>query len=185
MKAIADVFEFPVVDTKTVALDPVIAALVPEEVARANCVVPIAEEGNTVVILTADPSAERRKGVEKLLSGKPVKWKVADAPSIRTFIDRSYRADADIDRLVAGFDSDEQSAAAKKEGEVNLDDQAPIVQLVSRIVSQAMRDRASDIHVEPLDDKLRIRFRIDGHLVEAFTPPARRPRRARRVVSRS
>ena len=139
--AIGDVFEFPVVDTKTVALDPVIAALVPEDVARAHCVVPIGEEINTVVILTADPSPERRQAVEKLLNGKPVKWKVADAPSIRTFIDRSYRADADIDRLVAGFDSDDQSAAAKKEGEVNL------------------------------DDKLRIRFRIDGHLVEAFSLP--------------
>jgi type IV pilus assembly protein PilB len=170
-KAIGEVFEFPVVDTKTVALDPLIAALVPEDVARANCVVPIGEEINTVVILTADPSPERRQAVEKLLGGKPVKWKVADAPSIRTFIDRSYRADADIDRLVAGFDSDDQSAAAKKEGEVNLDDQAPIVQLVSRIVSQAMRDRASDIHVEPLDTKLRIRFRIDGHLVEVFSLP--------------
>lgn len=170
-QAVGSVFEFTVVDTKTVALDPVIAALVPEDVARANCVVPIAEDGNTVVILTADPSPERRKSVEGLLNGKPVKWQVADAPSIRTFIDRSYRADADIDRLVAGFDSDDQSKAAAKEGEVNLDDQAPIVQLVSRIVSQAMRDRASDIHVEPLDTKLRIRFRIDGHLVEAFSLP--------------
>ena len=52
-----------------------------------------------------------------------------------------------------------------------MDDQAPIVQLVTRIVSQAMRDRTSDIHVEPLDTHLRIRFRIDGHLVEAFSLP--------------
>jgi type IV pilus assembly protein PilB len=170
-KAIGAVFEFPVVDTRTVALAPSVAGFVPEAVARANCVVPIAEDGNCVVILAADPSNERRHAVEQLLDGKPVNWKVADAPSIRTFIDRSYRADADVDRLVAGFDSDDQSAAAKKEGAVNLDDQAPIVQLVSRIVSQAMRDRASDIHVEPLDDKLRIRFRIDGHLIEAFTLP--------------
>ena len=52
-----------------------------------------------------------------------------------------------------------------------MDDQAPVVQLVSRIVGQAMRDRASDIHVEPLDESLRIRFRIDGNLVEAFSLP--------------
>ena len=67
--------------------------------------------------------------------------------------------------------ADDQSQEAKKAGEVGLDDQAPIVQLVNRIVSQAMRDRTSDIHVEPLDDKLRIRYRIDGHLVEAFSLP--------------
>ena len=52
-----------------------------------------------------------------------------------------------------------------------LDDQAPVIQLVNRIVSQAMRDRASDIHIEPMDEDVRVRFRIDGHLVEAFTMP--------------
>ena len=80
--------------------------------------------------------------------------------------------DADVDRLVAAFASeDDARQAAEAIAEVSLDDQAPVVQLVSRIVGQAMRDRARDIHVEPLDESLRIRFRIDGHLVEAFSLP--------------
>jgi type IV pilus assembly protein PilB len=96
----------------------------------------------------------------------------ADPATIRTFIDRSYRADADIDRLVQAFDhASVQQRAADHASDVELDDQAPVVQLVNRIVGQALRDRTSDIHVEPLDDRLRIRFRIDGHLVESFSLP--------------
>jgi type IV pilus assembly protein PilB len=169
--AIAEVWGVEEADTKGVELDPEIAALVTEQVARQNCVVPIAEENGTVVILSADPSPDRRQAVEALVQ-KPVRWMSADPHTIRTFIDRSYRADADIDRLVLAFEgSDDQSKQAAAAAEIGIDDQAPIVQLVTRIVSQAMRDRASDIHVEPLDDKLRIRFRIDGHLVEAFNLP--------------
>jgi type IV pilus assembly protein PilB len=168
---IAEVWGVVAADTKAVEFNPEIAALVTEQTARQNCVVPIAEENGTVVILSADPSPQRREVVERLVD-KPVRWMSADPQTIRTFIDRSYRADADIDRLVQAFEgTDDQKHIATTAAEVAMDDQAPIIQLVTRIVSQAMRDRTSDIHVEPLDDRLRIRFRIDGHLVEAFNLP--------------
>ena len=169
--AIGQAFDVEVADTKAVTFDVEIAKLVSEPTARQNCIVPISEDNGSVVILSADPTTERREAVTKLID-RPIKWLVADPATIRTFIDRSYRADADIDRLVQQFDlGDEQRLLAQSSSTVELDDQAPIVQLVNRIVSQAMRDRASDIHVEPLDEKLRIRFRIDGHLIEAFSLP--------------
>jgi len=169
--AVSEVFGFPLVDTKVLATDPETAALVEEKVARSNCAVPIAQEGDAVVVLAADPSSTRREAIEKTVA-RTIVWKVADPATVRTFIDRSYRADADIDRLVLAFEGqDAQQQQATTAAAVDLDDQAPVVQLVNRVVSQAMRDRASDIHVEPLDDKLRVRFRIDGHLVEAFSLP--------------
>ncbi len=169
--AIAEVWGVVAADTKSVTFDKDIAALVTEQTARANCVIPIAEENGTIVLLSADPSPQRKEVVERLIE-KPIRWMSADPATIRTFIDRSYRADEDIDRLVQQFETgDDMERLAKTAAEVSLDDQAPIVQLVSRIVSQAMRDRTSDIHVEPLDTHLRIRFRIDGHLVEAFNLP--------------
>lgn len=77
-----------------------------------------------------------------------------------------------IERLTKSFEvPDAQQREATSAAEVDLDDQAPVVQVVSRIVSQALRDRASDIHVEPLDDRLRIRFRVDGTLVDGFSLP--------------
>jgi type IV pilus assembly protein PilB len=169
--AIAEVWGVVAADTKSVEFDAEIAALVTEQTARSNCVVPIAEENGTIVMLSAAPSPQRRELVERLVE-KPVRWMSADPATIRTFIDRSYRADADIDRLVAGVRVDRRPGPhGAIAAEVSLDDQAPVVQLVNRIVSQAMRDRVSDIHVEPLDENLRIRFRIDGHLVEAFNLP--------------
>jgi type IV pilus assembly protein PilB len=169
--AVAAVFEIPATDCRNVEVDAEIVTQIDEKLARTNCVLPLAGDGNTLVLAAADPSPERRALIEKALN-RPIKWVVADPATIRTFIDRSFRADADIDRLVQAFDlADDQLKVAANAGEVNLDDQAPIVQLVNRIVSQALRDRTSDIHVEPLDERLRIRFRIDGHLVEAFNLP--------------
>lgn len=169
--AIGEVFGLPVADTKHIELSAETAALVAEQVARTNCVVATSDDNGTVTVLSAAPSADRLATVEQAV-GRPIRWMVADPATIRTFIDRSYRADADIDRLVAAFDlADDQHNKANQVAEVSLDDQAPVVQLVNRIVSQGKRDRASDIHVEPLDDRLRIRFRIDGHLVEAFNLP--------------
>jgi type IV pilus assembly protein PilB len=170
-QAIAEVTEVPAMDSKAILLPDNAKELLDERIVRAHCVIGIAEENGAIVVIAADPSPARRRAVESA-AGRAVRWTVADPATIRTFIDRTYRADDEIDKLVRTFEvGDDQSKAAATAAEVNLDDQAPIIQLVSRIVSQAMRDRASDIHIEPLDEKMRIRFRIDGHLVEAFSLP--------------
>ena len=170
-KAIAEVTEVPALDSKALEVPDNAKEFLDEKVVRANCVIGVAEENGALVVIAADPTATRRRAVEAA-AGRPVRWTVADPATIRTFIDRIYRANDEIDRLVRAFEvGDDQSKAAAIAAEVSLDDQAPIIQLVSRIVSQAMRDRTSDIHIEPLDEKLRIRFRIDGHLVEAFSLP--------------
>jgi type IV pilus assembly protein PilB len=167
MRAISDVTEVPEADSKAVVLPPNAKDLLDEKLVRMHLVIAVGEEGDTLVVIGADPSPARRKAVEAA-AGRNMRWMVADPGTIRTFIDRTYRANDDIDRLVKSFEvGDDQSKVAAAAAEVNLDDQAPIIQLVNRIVSQAMRDRTSDIHVEPLDEKLRIRFRIDGHLIEA------------------
>ncbi len=155
------------------SLDPArdTTGLIDEAIARTHCVIAIAEENGGLVVLAADPTPARRKAVEAATK-RPIRWMVADPTTIRTFIDRNYRADADVSRLVQSIGLvDDQARVAAVVGEVQVDDQSPIIQVVTRIVSQAMRDRASDIHMEPLDDRLRVRFRIDGHLVEAFSLP--------------
>ena len=161
----------PAVDTKNIVVTDEIKGVLNEAMVRKQCAVALASEGDTLIVLLVDPSPARKAAVEAEAK-RPVKYFVADPSTVRTFIDSIYRADADIDRILSSLDmNDEQAKLAAAASEVSLDDQAPVIQLVNRIVSQAMRDRASDIHIEPLDDKLRIRFRIDGHLVEAFSLP--------------
>lgn len=171
--AIGQVLGVPAADTKGVELNAEVIKLLPENIIRTHRVIPVSLEGDTLVVLAADPSPHRRALVEAA-AGRQVKWFTGDSETVRTFIDRTHRADADVERLVAAFDVGEdqnKAIAAAAEAAANSDDQAPVVQLVNRIVGQAMRDRASDIHVEPLDESLRIRFRIDGNLVEAFSLP--------------
>ena len=120
-------------------------------------------------------AAQREAVVEVTIeaaAGRRVVFHLSDPVTVRTFIDTVYRADADISRLVQSIEvGDDQARLAAAAAEVSIDDQAPVIQLVNRIVSQALRDRASDIHIEPLDTTLRVRFRIDGHLVESFSLP--------------
>ena len=159
------------VDTKGIEVADEVKRALPEALVRKHCAIAVGVDGNNLMVLLADPSPSRRTAIEAEAK-RPVAYYVADPVTVRTFIDSMYRADADIDRLVSSIESgDDQAKLAAAAAEVSLDDQAPIVQLVSRIVSQAMRDRASDIHIEPLDDTLRVRFRIDGHLVETFNLP--------------
>lgn len=169
--AISQATGVPAVETKGIEIPAELREALDEQVVRRHCAVAVAEEGGTLVLLCADPTPARREQLESA-AGRPVKLFVSDPMTVRTFIDTVYRADADIDRLVKSLDlTDDQAKIAAIAGEVSLDDQAPVIQLVNRVVSQAMRDRASDIHIEPMDEDLRVRFRIDGHLVEAFTLP--------------
>ncbi len=169
--AVSQVYGLPAADTKGIELNAEVVALFDEKLIREHQVIPVALEGDTLVVLTADPSPHRRAAVEAAAK-RPLRWFVGDFATVRTFIDKMHRANADVDRLVKSFEvTDDQRQGFAAANDVNVEDQAPVVQLVNRIVGQAMRDRASDIHVEPLDESLRIRFRIDGNLVEAFNLP--------------
>jgi type IV pilus assembly protein PilB len=171
-QALARACGLPVGDTRAAVVDHELARRIDERIARSFCLVPVGESNGRLVVFSADPSKVRRDAAEAA-ANQVFEWYATDPKTVSSFVEQVWRSDADIDRLVAAFQStDMQIAAADDKGlEVSLDDQAPVVQLVSRIVSQALRDRASDIHVEPLDDKVRVRFRIDGQLVEAVTLP--------------
>jgi type IV pilus assembly protein PilB len=169
--AIADCFGLPVLDTRTLEIDTEVLASIDEKLVREHMALPIQLDGGALVVLSADPSPHRRQAVEAAAK-QPVRWVVADPATVRTMIDRNLRADADIERLVKSFDiPGDQKTVNAAVAEAALDDAAPVVQLVNHIVGQALRDRASDIHIEPLDDRLRVRCRIDGHLVESFNLP--------------
>ncbi|MEO6124092.1 MAG: GspE/PulE family protein [Ilumatobacteraceae bacterium] len=171
--AIGQVLGIQAADTKGIELNAEVVAMMDEKLIRTHQFIPVAIDGETMVILAADPSPHRRAIIEAA-AGRPVRWFVGDSQTVRTFIDKMHRADKDVERLAASFDVSDDQAKGLAEAAAaanNVDDQAPVVQLVNRIVGQAMRDRASDIHVEPLDESLRIRFRIDGNLVEAFNLP--------------
>lgn len=177
-QTLATVCGIPEGDARTAKLDMAMAERMDERIARKYSLVPMSESNGKVLVFSADPSPSRRAEAEAA-AGTPFEWYASDPKTVTSFMEQLWRSDADIGRLVAAFESSDAQvqAAEERAADVDFDDQAPVVQLVSRIVSQALRDRASDIHVEPLDRDLRIRFRIDGQLVEAVRMPmtAHRP----------
>jgi type IV pilus assembly protein PilB len=171
--AVSTACQVPVGDSNVGQLDEEIVKRLSEQLCREHKVVAIAESPEGLVIYAVDPSSVRRQQVEAAAGGERLSWRTSDYNTVTSFIEQMFRTSSNLETIVSSFaGEDEQRMAAEKTiAEVNLDDQAPVVQLVAKIVGQALRDRASDIHIEPLDDRLRIRFRVDGQLIEAFSLP--------------
>ncbi|MEL6893085.1 MAG: GspE/PulE family protein [Actinomycetota bacterium] len=171
--AVAAACQVPFGDPALGELDEEVVTSLDEKICREHKVVAVDQNESGLVIYAVDPSPARRQLVESAAAGQRLVWHASDHKTVTSFIEQMFRSSSNVESLVATFEADDQQAAAaeNKIAEVSLDDQAPVVQLVAKIVSQALRDRTSDIHIEPLDDRLRIRFRVDGHLVEAFSLP--------------
>jgi type IV pilus assembly protein PilB len=173
-KALAEVLAeqlgLQIVDLSEQAPDEAALALVPESVARAHQAVPmwVGADGELVVAVS-EPSDAVAAAVREA-SGRAVVQVVAPAGELTRALDRSYRSLSDIDGFVDAF----TASATKRQAAVveSAQDDAPVVQVVNRILTQALRDRASDVHLEPQDSRLRVRFRIDGALHDVLALPA-------------
>jgi type IV pilus assembly protein PilB len=171
---LADLLHMPVVDLRRDNPEADVLALIPEQVVREHMAMPIRLDDDGLHVAVSDqPSV----GVLALLSQStdhPIRLVLAPESDIQWAIDSSYRAIGGVETLVKAYEAVEGSrkrAAESDDTEVVADD-APIVQVVARILTQAKRDRASDVHIEPSQDVVRVRFRIDGALKEVLMLPA-------------
>ncbi|MGH3733077.1 MAG: GspE/PulE family protein [Acidimicrobiales bacterium] len=173
-QALATFFGFEVANLRRDVINPSVLTLITEEVARTNMAFPVRlDDDGVLTVAVAEPSNELNAALSRA-SGKPIQLVIAPLGDIRWAIDSNYHALGNVDKLVQAFESVEGSrkkTTETSEPEIVADD-APVVQVVDRILTQAMRDRTSDVHIEPGDDIVRVRFRIDGALKEVLTLPA-------------
>jgi general secretion pathway protein E len=139
---------------------------------------PVAREGDSVVVATADPGSIGPLDDVRLLLRKPIRVVVAPAPVIIDAINRAYdMASGSASELMDGLDQERLDLVATDLEEprdlLESDDEAPIIRLVNSLLFQAVKDRASDIHIEPFERELAVRFRIDGILYDVLSPPKR------------
>ncbi len=163
----------PVVNLHIEAIDESIVTMIPEEMAREQLVMPIRIDNDTLVVAAVEPNDALRAGLERT-TGRRVAMLLASLSDVRWAIDANYRATSDVDRLIAAFrvvDDARRRVTDSPVDEVVAED-APVVQIVDRILTQAMRDRASDVHIEPSENVVRVRFRIDGALKSILELPA-------------
>jgi general secretion pathway protein E len=149
----------------------------PINFAKRYQLLPIGADGDLVTVATADPSNFGPLDDLRLLLRRPIRVLVAPAPIVEAAINRAYdQASGTASDLLEGLDEERLDLAASEFETKDLleaDDEAPIIRLVNSLLFQAVKDRASDIHIEPFERDLAVRFRIDGVLYDILSPPKR------------
>jgi type IV pilus assembly protein PilB len=172
MAALAAQVGLKFVDLGSTPVDPVAAALIPENVARRYHALPIGYEDSKLVVVTADPANLFALDDIRTITGMDVQAAVATAGDIEQAIRKYAHFDQSAEQMateaamaldVSDELETELSSAAVEDG--------PIVKMVNLLITQAIRDRASDIHIEPTDRDVRIRYRVDGVLHEVMRSP--------------
>ena len=180
MKALAKAYRLKYVDLASTEVTEDVVGLLPESVARENTIFPLAESGGALRIATCDPTDIDAQEKLRFILNRDIEMAIAPREQIVEAINRHYGlSDGEsADSMLQEFTDtaiDFTETALEQEGGQEEEDQsdAPVVKLVNLIITEAVQLRASDIHVEPFEDRVRIRYRIDGRLVERDNPPRR------------
>jgi type IV pilus assembly protein PilB len=169
-EVLAEQLSLDVIDLGQVSPTAEAIALLPESIARSHSAMPVEVVDGILEVAVADPTQELLALLQRE-SKRDVTLLVAPLSSIRRAIDTSYRSLTGIDEFVTEFQKTSVSRRGPALTSESQTDDAPVVQVVNKIITQALRDRASDIHIEPQDERLRIRFRIDGALHDVLALP--------------
>ena len=150
------------VDLSLVTPSPELVGLLSPENARRYKTVPVSEHDGSLVLAIADPMDFEAFDSIGFLLKRPVEFVCAVPAQINDKLDRLYPQ---------GLEELGKAVVTEEEENYNGDDDAPIIRLVSNLLIEAQNNRASDIHIEPMEKRLRIRYRIDGNLQEMQSPP--------------
>ena len=169
--ALSEQLGVPLVDLSHAAPAANAAEFLPESIARSHMAVPVATDADSVTVAVADPTPEVIAAVQAAIR-LPVQIAVAPRSDVQRAIDTAYQAIGHIQGYVQAFEAAEGPRRPQELTPiVTVADDAPVVQVAQLIVTQALRDRASDVHIEPQGEHLRVRFRIDGALHDAIGLP--------------
>ncbi|HVL32659.1 MAG TPA: GspE/PulE family protein [Actinomycetota bacterium] len=169
--ALAEHLDLPFADLRREQPNPDCAGLVPAETAKRWLVLPLAADDASIRVAVADPSDEVVEEIRRT-TDRSVIVSVAAPSDIRRALINAYRTLGSLNEHIAAFEDNgtEEDRIVRLTVREDQED-APVVQAVDLIIRQGVEDRASDIHIEPRDEHLVIRFRVDGVLHEATTLP--------------
>jgi len=174
----SDEFGLPLLDLNCVDLRSAPAELVKEDLMRKHLILPMLKRGKRLFVAVADPT--NQSGIEEVAftTGLNVEAVLAAADAIGQAIDRMMAGSSQAFEELTSGDEDLESlsfdaAQQEKESIEDSSDDAPIVRFVNKVLIDAIRKEASDVHFEPYEDTYRIRFRMDGMLKTQMRPPTK------------
>ena len=163
------VLNVPAMDLRQRHIDANILKYIPESIARRHHALPVEYQNNVLLVAMADPGNLQALEDMQAQAGVSIQAVLADANQINLAIDLNYRMTADIARNVQGISTDTHEEVARQATVEAAE--TPLVKTLDLVLLQAIRDRASDIHIEPQPNQLRIRYRVDGVLKESVILP--------------
>ncbi|MGO8723423.1 MAG: GspE/PulE family protein [Acidimicrobiales bacterium] len=176
ISARAELYGMEVADLRQTTPEQQALDLIPDSMAREHFVIPMVLDEVGLHVAMADQPSPELLSLLGDTSGTAIRPMLAPLPEIRRAIENNYRAIGGLDHLVEAFEAVEGTRRRSVDTSIltpdAVDDDAPVVQVVGRILTQAMRDRASDVHIEPSELGIRVRYRIDGALKEVLTLPS-------------
>ena len=180
MRAMAEEHGLEFINLRETTIPPDVVELVPESVARENVVLPLAEEDGVLQVVVSNPLDLDTFEKLRFILNRKVEIALAPRENIMEGINKYYGQleGESVDSMLQEFtdtaiDFTETEDDGMSSDEVVDENSAPVVRLVQLMISEAVQLRASDIHIEPFEDRVRVRYRIDGVLVERDSPPRR------------
>lgn len=176
-KVLARQYHMPAVDLARFEVDPRIIKLIPADFATRHTVLPLKREGRTLTIAMAEPSNNGLVEDLKFITRYDLFPVIAGEYTLRALIEKHYESgDQELQSILKdmeGLDTEVEVVEEREDDAVTqaqIDD-APVVKLINGLLTDAVRRGASDIHIEPFEHELRVRYRIDGALLEVMKPP--------------
>ena len=175
-KMLARQYRVPAIDLSRFEVDEKIIKLIPGDVALKHNVLPLKREGRTLTVGMADPTNVSVLDDLKFITRYDIFPVIAGEYTLRTAIERYYeQTDAQLDSLLRDIEAEEDLEVIEEQDEdeapMQVADDAPVVKLINGILTDAVKRGASDIHIEPFEKEIRVRYRIDGTLLEVMKPP--------------
>jgi type IV pilus assembly protein PilB len=168
VKALAEQVGLEFVDLTDYPVDASLTALLPDSLARRYRAIPIGERDGKLLVAMSDPANVYALDDIRTITGRDVQPMVATAADVEQAIQKYSHMEGQVEALAS------EAAELADQDDVELGaalEEAPIVRLVTAIMTQAVGDRASDVHIEPTEKDVRIRFRVDGVLHEVMHSP--------------
>ena len=180
-RMLARQYRMPAVDLNRVTLDEKILKLLPGEVAQKHLVLPLRRVGRTITIAMANPTNPGLLDELKFITRHDIEPVIVGEYTLRKHLDKYYPQEAEdtgLQKLLSEIEgADDVEVIAEKDEEVSVAalqaqvEDAPVVKLINGILTDAVLRGASDIHIEPFEKEMRVRYRIDGALMEVMKPP--------------
>ena len=168
LEALASQFKLQLYSLSRYRPMPEALRMIPQSIAKRLQILPLAiEDGNTLLVAMADPLDVLAQDEIKMVSGMEIRVGLVSQGELERNIERLYSMQESLAGANLEFEDSSQEMDLQQAMSLTSPDDAPVIQVVNNIIEQAIRERASDIHIEPFERSTRVRYRIDGQLFNA------------------